>query len=285
MLNIWGTIGLTKYNSHKYWTEEEINFLESIATQIYVAIDHAVLFEEIKQATELKTEFLANMSHEFRTPLNAIIGFSDMMLSGSYGKLSKKQLQYLNNISFSGKHLLNLVNDLLDISKIESGNMTLNCEKFNTAILLKEIIATLKPFADSKNIDIKSIAQDILITADRVRVRQIVYNLLNNAIKFTPENGEVIIKSDINNNKLIIMVEDTGIGIAEKDYDKIFAHFKQIDSSYSRKQEGTGLGLVLTKKLVELHNGSIHFDSEEGKGSRFWFILPKAESINPVQTR
>lgn len=233
-----------------------------------------------KQTAELanstKSDYLANMSHEVRTPLNAIIGFSDILLTGMYGQLNDKGHQYLKNISISGKHLLNLVNDLLDISKIEAGKIELMYEDLNSHLLIQEIVSGLKPLAVQKNVSINFELENIGIKADSKRLKQILYNLLSNAIKFTPEGGRILVKSDINDSNLVVLVEDTGIGIAKEDHDKIFQQFKQIDSSYSRTQEGTGLGLALTKKLVELHNGSIHFESEKDRGSRFWFILPKA---------
>jgi signal transduction histidine kinase len=281
--NFWGMIGLMEYNHFREWKEEEKNLLETIAGHIYIAVKQAELFTQVKQATKLKSEFIANMSHEIRTPLNAIIGFSDMLLTGNYGNLSDKQKQYLSNITNSGKHLLSLINDLLDISKIEAESMELNYEMFDSEELIKNIIASIKSLAIQKNILIDTEIERIIVEADQKKVRQILYNLLSNAIKFTEEGGKVRIKSSLNKNKMVILVEDTGIGIAKLDYDKVFAQFKQIDSSYTRKHEGTGLGLALTKCLVELHGGSIHFESEEGKGSRFWFTLPRAKSKQSSQ--
>jgi len=279
--NFWGTIGLIEYSYFREWTDEEKTLLEAIASHIYIAVKQAELYTQVKQATKLKSEFIANMSHEIRTPLNAIIGFSDMLQTCNYGSLSDKQKQYLGNITNSGKHLLNLINDLLDISKIEADSMELNYEVFNSKELVKNIINSIKSLAIQKNIEISTELEEVILKADQKKVTQILYNLLSNAIKFTEEGGKIKIKSNLNEDKLVVMIEDTGIGIAKQDYDKVFTQFKQIDSSYTRKHEGTGLGLTLTKCLVELHGGSIHFESEKGKGSRFWFILPKAKSEIP----
>ncbi|MDD3013427.1 MAG: GAF domain-containing sensor histidine kinase [Candidatus Gastranaerophilales bacterium] len=276
--NFWGTIGLIKYDYFREWKDEEKNLLEAISGHIYIAVKQAELFTQVKQATKLKSEFIANMSHEIRTPLNAIIGFSDMLQTGNYGNLSDKQKQYLGNITNSGKHLLSLINDLLDISKIEAESMEVNYERFDSEELIKNIVSSIKSLAIQKNITINSEIEGIILEADQKKVTQILYNLLSNAIKFTEEGGKIKIKSSLNEDKLVVMIEDTGIGIAKQDYDKVFVQFKQIDSSYTRKHEGTGLGLILTKCLVELHEGSIHFESEKDKGTRFWFVLPKATS-------
>lgn len=276
--NIWGLIGLTEYDCFRKWKNEERNLLEEISGHVYIAVKQAELYSQAQQAIKIKNEFLASMSHEFRTPLNAIIGFTDMILSGVYGELPAKVTQYLGNVSKSGNHLLTLINDLLDLSKIEAKSMELNVETFDSKELIKNIVSSIKSLAIQKNITLDTCTDEVTVKADQKKITQILYNLLSNAIKFTKEGGKVKIKSSLNENKLVVMVEDTGIGIAKQDYDKVFAQFKQIDSSYTRKSEGTGLGLALSKCLVELHGGTIHFESEEGKGSRFWFVLPKAKA-------
>lgn len=273
----WGIMVLTQHYSQHTWTMEEIDLLRIIGDQVSIAIRQANLYTQAQQAARLKSEFIATMSHEFRTPLNAIIGFSEMIQTGKYGEFSEKGLNFLKNINICGKHLLNLVNDILDISKFEAGEVKLEYRLFNSTDVIIESVDTLKNLAQNKNTVIDLQLADVEIEADMVKFKQMIYNLLSNAIKFTPTNGTIRIKSALNKDKLVVMVEDTGIGIDSKDYDKIFAEFKQVDSSYTRIQNGSGLGLSLTKKFVELHNGTIHFESELGKGSRFWFILPKAQ--------
>lgn len=279
---ILGAIMVHQVNYQRKWENTHIEILKDIASQIAIAIRQAILYTRIQESTKLKSEFLASMSHEFRTPLNAIIGFSEMILSEDFGKLNDKQRKFLNNITLSGKHLLNLVNDILDLSKIESGNMELNYEIFNVNIAIYETVSILKSMAIKKNISINTnLAENIVISADMNRFKQIMYNLLSNGIKFTEDNGQVSINSVFDNYNLKIEVIDTGIGISTKDKDKIFQEFRQIDSSYTRKQEGSGLGLKLTQKLIEMHKGIIDFESEAGKGSKFWFILPGAKVIVP----
>lgn len=279
-----GAIIVHQTQFQRNWGTSHIEVLKDISSQISIAIRQASLYTQIQETTRLKSEFLASMSHEFRTPLNAIIGFSEMLGSGNYGNLSEKQKEYMGNISISGKHLLRLVNDVLDLSKVESGNMELHYEKFDTEQVIKETISILVNMAIKKNLQVDLDLAEITLNADVGRFRQIMYNLLSNAIKFTEDNGKITVKSSIASNKIKVEVQDTGIGISQKDRSRVFTQFMQLDSSYARKQEGTGLGLTLTKKLIEIHKGYIDFDSEEGKGTRFWFVLPEAEikSINKV---
>lgn len=273
---ILGVIIVCQTKSKRIWEEIYIEVLSDIGSQIGIAIKQAYLHKQLKEATHLKSQFLANMSHEFRTPLNAIIGFSEMLLSGNYGELIAKQLEYLNNISISGKHLLRLVGDILDLSKVESGKMQINREKFDAKFIINETISLLSNMANEKDLTIVTNVEKVHICTDIRIFRQIIFNLLSNSIKFTEKGGEIFINSKIKNDKLLTEFIDTGIGIPEKDKDKIFKQFTQLDSSYSRRQEGTGLGLALTKKLIELQDGCIDFESEEDKGSRFWFELPCA---------
>lgn len=271
----WGRIILTEYKAPRKWTHSEQELLELIADQVSTVIRHANLYSKAEKATKLKSEFLANISHEFRTPLNAIIGFSEMILIDKCKNLSEKDDSYIQNIHKSGKHLLRLVNDILDISKIESGNLDLNYEIFNIKPLICESLEFLESISKKKNININYCLHDCNVNADTLRFKQIILNLVTNAIKFSSENGFINIKSEIRNNNYIrIVVSDTGIGIDPGDREKIFKTFTQLDSSYSRRQEGSGLGLALTKKLVELHKGTIDFESEYGKGTEFWFEIP-----------
>ena len=279
-----GVIMVHQLHYTREWESTHIEILKDTGSQIAIAIGQAILYTRVQEATKLKSEFLAGMSHEFRTPLNAIIGFSEMLLSGDFGKLNEKQEKFTNNVVLSGKHLLRLVNDILDLSKVESGNLELNYEIFDVNFAIFETVTILKGMAIKKNIFIETkLEKNTIINADIVRFKQIMYNLLSNAVKFTEDDGKIFINSLFVEGNLKIEIIDTGIGISEENRDKIFQEFRQIDSSYARKQDGTGLGLTLTKKLVERHNGYIDFESEEKRGSKFWFILPEAnltETIN-----
>ncbi len=235
--------------------------------------------KRIEAANKAKSEFLANMSHELRTPLNAIIGFSEVLRDKICGDLNDEQVGFAIDIHSSGKHLLQMINDILDLSKIESGKLELKCEEFEVRKTIEDVLITLKGLADKKSLTIETVLQSSVerIYADPVKFKQMLYNLLSNAIKFTPEKGTVTVstKSFRKDRDFIeVRVADTGIGIAPEDYAKVFVEFKQLDSSFSRKYEGTGLGLALTKKLVEMHGGAIGFESKIGAGSAFYFTLP-----------
>jgi PAS domain S-box-containing protein len=223
-----------------------------------------------------KSDFLANMSHEFRTPLNSIIGFSDMLHEQAYGKLNEKQLRVAGNISKSGKHLLNLINNILDISKVEAGKMELNYKNFGLANKLNTIRNLLSPIADRKNIKIEIDVDSKLtnICADEDKFVQIMYNLVDNAIKFSYENSLVQIGARKKGEMLEITIKDMGIGIKAEDQNKIFKPFSQIDSFLSRKSQGTGLGLSLVKQIVNLHGGHVWFRSNPCEGSVFAFAIP-----------
>ncbi|WP_407356720.1 PAS domain S-box protein [Methanolobus sp. WCC5] len=233
---------------------------------------------EAETASRTKSEFLANMSHELRTPLNSIIGFSDVMLEGIAGKVDAKQERYLNHISNSGRHLLNIINDILDISKVEAGKMELEPDIIDVEAVIKEIVTITETLASRKKIRvITELCENMPnVLADRSKLRQIMYNLMGNAIKFTGDGGKISIITDFSENKLYVSVTDTGIGISPEDQKKLFKPFSQIDASISRKYEGTGLGLALVKELVELHGGKIWVQSEPGRGSKFTFELPVA---------
>jgi len=233
-------------------------------------------YKEMEDVNRLKSEFLANMSHELRTPLNSILGFSEMLYEGMCGELTTKQTEYAENIHKSGTHLLALINDILDISKIEAGKMELKPEEFSVPASIKETQAIIYPMAFKKKISIEvNIADNIsTIVADKRMFEQIMYNLMSNAVKFTGEGGCIKVNAVSNDYYLQVSVVDNGIGIKGEDRNIIFKEFKQLDSSLSRKHEGTGLGLALTKRYVEMQGGSISVESEYGKGSNFTFRLP-----------
>ncbi len=227
-------------------------------------------------ANRTKSEFLANMSHELRTPLNSIIGFSDLLYEQVYGELNERQLKSVGNISKSGKHLLNLINGILDLSKIEAGKMELSYKQFELASKLSTIKNLLSPIADRKNIQIDIDIDSSLsnIYADEARFVQIMYNLVDNAIKFSYDNGLVKIGARKKGDMVEITVTDTGIGIKPEDQSKLFKPFSQVDSFLSKQFQGTGLGLSLVKQIVQLHGGYIWFRSEPEKGSTFAFAIP-----------
>ena len=241
-------------------------------------------FEQtLQEANRMKSEFLANMSHELRTPLNGIIGFSEFLYDEKPGKLNDKQREYLQDILGSGRHLLRLINDLLDLSKVEAGKMELFPESFNAAKAIEEICVVVSPLAEKKNIAIqKHIAADTgVITLDLQKLKQVLYNLLSNAIKFSDNNQTIEITAGLSGaNQLRIQIKDNGIGINPGDLGKLFIEFQQLDSGSARRYEGTGLGLALTKKLVEFQGGKITVDSTKNMGSTFTVILPLMNAVS-----
>lgn len=234
----------------------------------------------LEKANRLKSEFLTTMSHELRTPLNAIIGFAEVLRDEIAGSLSKDQKEYVTDIHSSGHHLLDMINNILDLSKIETGKMHLQYEEFCIEDAINDTLTIINASANNKGISVHTNIQDNtpLLSADKTKFRQILYNLLSNAVKFTPENGKITINVFQKDNSLQFEIVDTGIGIKPEDKEKLFEAFHQADASLTREYEGTGLGLHLTKRLVELHGGKIWAESTFGKGSTFFFILP----INPV---
>jgi signal transduction histidine kinase/HAMP domain-containing protein len=232
--------------------------------------------DELANANQLKSDFLANMSHELRTPLNSIIGFSDMLLTEEVGALSPTQRDFLETVARNGRHLLELISELLDLSKIEAGRLRLALEALDLRDLLREAADNVRAQTEQRRhrLDIEVPDEPLQVTADHVRVRQVLLNLLSNAIKFTPDGGHLRLVGRADNGGARVEVIDTGIGIAPSDQPKLFREFVQLDASASRHYEGTGLGLALCKRLVELHGGRIGVESDPGRGSTFWFTLP-----------
>lgn len=240
---------------------------------------------QLEAASRHKSQFLANMSHELRTPLNAIIGFAGILANKSVGNVSpQERREFLENIITSGKHLLGLINEVLDLSKIEAGKVTLSPGRFLVEGVLKRVRQTVEPLADKKRIAIEVTIDPRLstLTADEVKFKQILYNLLSNAIKFTPEGGNVHVRARATGVWAEFSVTDTGIGIRVEDRHRIFQEFEQVEMSAERRFEGTGLGLTLAKKLVELHGGRIWVESDLGKGSTFIFVLPLGTRPEPA---
>jgi signal transduction histidine kinase len=231
--------------------------------------------EKILEADKVKNEFLANVSHELRTPLNAILGFSEILSTKLYGELTDKQAEYISDIRVSGIHLLSMINEILDISKIEAKAVKLVRSTFNITRALSEVANILKPLAMKKNIRIiTDYDEEFEVRADYQKIQQILYNLVNNAIKFSPENDEVEVSASRTKKTFILKVHDNGIGIDKKYHGKIFAKFVQLDSAYTKKESSTGLGLTITKELVELHGGKISIKSEVNNGSTFIVEIP-----------
>ena len=238
----------------------------------------------LEKASKLKDEFLANMSHELRTPLNGILGYSDILLEGVHGAISEKQQQAVQMIRSSGEHLLELINDILDVSRIEAGKLELQPEIIEVDVICQSSLVFIKQLANKKSIAVEysSSPANSTLLADPMRLKQILVNLLNNAVKFTPEKGTIKLDVQANDRAGLMRfsITDTGIGISSGNMQKIFKPFVQLDSSLSRQHEGAGLGLVLTKNLVEMHGGSIEVQSEVGAGSCFTFVLPWTIQMN-----
>lgn len=277
------------------FSTDDVNVLQTLADQIAVAIDNARSYElaqeaiaEMRELDQLKSQFLANMSHELRTPLNSIIGFSRVILKGIDGPVTELQEQDLNAIYNSGQHLLRLINDILDLSKIDAGKMELAFDEVNLPELLQSVIPTVGGLIKDKPIKLEQrISPDIpILHADAMRIRQVIINLLSNAAKFT-EQGSITISADVQknqNNQLeaIVKVIDTGLGIALEDQEKLFQPFSQVDSSPTRKTGGTGLGLSISRRLIELHGGKIDVISQPNQGSTFYFTIPLPKQIDEM---
>ncbi len=304
-----GTISVYNRRDGRPFGEHDLQLLQTLGDQVVVGLDRAAVLEEsrrneralaaknaeLRRATRLKSEFLANMSHELRTPLNAIIGFSDLLLAGGAGELGEQQHDYLVAVLRNGRHLLTLINSVLDLSKIEAGRMALALDRTDLRQAITGAVADTASLRTAKRQECILQFDDapLWVVADGIRVRQVLFNLLSNASKFTPEGGAITLSAIrtsaplptpaeragdqrrmTNHDVVWVSVIDTGIGIASEDMPKLFQEFSQVDSSPSRQAQGTGLGLALSKKFVELHGGRIGAESISGTGSTFWFMLP-----------
>ena len=232
---------------------------------------------QLEQSNRYKSEFLANMSHELRTPLNAVLGFSEILLDTTMNLTSGERTEFLRNIHSSGQHLLGLINDILDLAKIEAGKMELHAEEMPVAEALQEVTSILEPMARQQGLQliVAGLANVGVIKADRSKFKQVLYNLLSNAVKFTPPPGQITVTVKDSPEQLTVSVHDTGIGMKEEDLPKLFREFEQIDGSYTRRYQGTGLGLALCRRFVEMHGGRIWAESHFGKGSTFTFTIPR----------
>jgi signal transduction histidine kinase len=264
------------------FTDRQIVLLQTFADQAVIAIENVRLFKELEAAnrelgaaSQHKSEFLANMSHELRTPLNAIIGFSELLSERLYGDLNEKQEEYLKDIHASGQHLLSLINDILDLSKIEAGRMELELAEFHLPQTIENALVLVRERALRRGITLEQAIDPRLgqMRGDERKVKQVLLNLLSNAIKFTPDGGRIDIRAIPLDGSVEVSVSDTGVGIAPEDQEAIFEEFRQVGTA-AKKVEGTGLGLALSRKFIELHGGRIWVTSQVGVGSAFTFTFP-----------
>jgi signal transduction histidine kinase len=264
------------------FTDKQIELATTFADQAGIAIENVRLFDEIQdkshqleEASQHKSQFLANMSHELRTPLNAILGYTELMADGAYGEPSEKMLGILKRLEANGRHLLGLINDVLDLSKIEAGQLVLELSDYCIQDIAQTVRSTLEPLAADKKLAFKvELARELPPGhGDGRRLTQVLINLVGNAIKFT-DAGEIAIKAEANNGSFHVSVRDTGPGITAADQAKLFQEFQQADNAITKKKGGTGLGLAISKRIIEMHGGRIWVESQPGQGSTFTFTLP-----------
>jgi signal transduction histidine kinase len=243
------------------------------------AVDDARRMALLEDANKAKIGFLAAMSHELRTPLNAIAGYADLLLAGIGGELTEQQRQYVDRVRSSQRHLLSLINDILNFTRLEAGQLAFDIGPVSLGEVVRAVVPMVEPQARAKHLHLEVLAcPDDQATADRAKVEQILLNLLSNALKFTPEGGRITLGCEGHDRTIALQVRDTGVGIAEQDLQAIFHPFVQVDRSLSSSQEGTGLGLAISSDLAEGMGGTLSVESEVGKGSTFTLVLPRAES-------